>query len=77
MQTAQPSWTPFTCGLSGISPKGNFFVQSRRGGGFMLLRRGAQKPVVETTYYTDACAALDIAVGCWVGDTAEGEEVSS
>ena len=51
-------------GLEGISADGNGIVQTKRGGGYMILVRGAGEyggwgSVAETRYYVDACIALD------------------
>ena len=52
--------------LSGISPKGNIIVQTRQGGGYMLLQRRDQYAgwirVGETEFYATACRELDVFV---------------
>lgn len=50
-----------TTGLRGISEDGGAMVQTKQGGGYMLLARGRDRwvRVAESRYYADACALLD------------------
>ena len=48
--------------VSGISALGNFMVQSRRGGGYMVMRRveayGGWSEVAQSSTYGHACSVL-------------------
>ncbi len=62
METSSSVVTVRSTGLRGMSEDGKWMVQTRQGGGYMILKQveGCWARVAETEFYSNACLKMDL-----------------